>query len=272
MRIISRLFDFYIFANIHVALATFSLTKISLLFVGNEQNEVPLFVFFSTIVAYNYIRLSRKPTMKSWFSSWIDTHKMVIVGLSLVSFMAMCYLGIELRKKAILSLVPFFIATFFYAFPYGRLFSLHMSLRTIAGIKIFLIAFCWAGVTVLFPLLNYDIAITSEVIIICVQRFLFIIVITLPFDIRDLSHDDDHLKTIPQIIGVVKSKKLGLLLLMCFLGLAFLLHDIDQLKTTFVIALISLMFLIRSTADQHKYYSAFFVESIPIIWLLLVLF
>jgi len=232
---------------------------------------VPIFVFFSTIVAYNFIRLYRKPTIKSWFSSWIDANKIAIIILSLVSLIAMCYLSFEFKKKAMLSLVPFFLMTFFYVVPIGRFFSNNISLRTVAGIKIFIIAFCWAGVTVIFPLLNYGVPITSDVLIVFVQRFFFIVAITIPFDVRDLSHDADGLKTIPQLIGVAKSKKFGLLLLMFFLGLEFLFNDSNQLRITFIVALVSLFLLIRSTPNQSKYYSAFFIESIPIVWLFLVL-
>ncbi len=271
MRTMLRLFDFYIFANIHVALATFSLTKISLLFVGNDHNEVPLFVLFSTIVAYNFIRLYRKTAIESWFSNWIDNHKIAIIVLSCISLVAMCYLAVGFQKNAILSLLPFFIMTFFYSVPMGRKFSLNTSLRVVARIKIFIIGLCWAGVTVIFPLLNYDVPINQDVLIIFTQRFLFVVAITIPFDIRDLSHDPESLKTIPQLIGVEQSKKVGLFLLMIFLGLEFLASEFNQMRITFVITLISLFLLIRSTTNQSKYYSAFFVESIPIAWLLLIL-
>ncbi len=271
MQAFLKLFDFYIFANIHVAFATFSLTKITLLAVGNQQNEVPLFVLFSTIVAYNFIRLYRKSAIKSWFSSWIEENNIKILLLSVLSMGMMFYVAFQLETKAILSLAPFFIMTLFYVIPMERVFPAIGSLRTVAGIKIFIIAACWAGVTVIFPLLNYDSAISFEMLVIFVQRFLFVIAITIPFDLRDLSHDEDDLKTLPQLIGVSKSKKLGLFLLMLFLGLDFLLSDVHQLRVTFVIALISLLFLIRSNTNQNKYYSSFFVESIPIIWLSLIL-
>ncbi len=272
MGMILKLFNFYIFANIHVALATFSLTKVSLLFVGNEQNEIPLFVFFSTIVAYNFIRLYRKSDIKSWFSNWIDKNKIAIFSLSFISLLGMCYLILGLRLKAIISLIPFFLMTFFYVIPIGRVFSSEKTLRTISGIKIFLIAICWAGVTVIFPFIHYDIAITTDMYILFLQRFLFVIIITIPFDLRDLSHDEDTLKTIPQLVGVAQAKRLGLILLMLFLGLEILINDLTQLRITFLIALISLFFLIRSTTNQSRYYSAFFVEGIPIVWLLLLLF
>jgi hypothetical protein len=184
MQAFLRLFDFYIFANIHVALATFSLTKITLVSIGNQQNEVPLFVFFSTILAYNFIRFYRKSVIKSWFSDWIERNSIKIRLLSLFSIVVTCYLAFQLQVKGILSLTPFFIMTLFYVIPIRGVFSSSTSLRTVAGIKIFLIAFCWAGVTVVFPLLNYDSALSVDMLLLFVQRFLFVIAITIPFDLR----------------------------------------------------------------------------------------
>ena len=146
-------------------------------------------------------------------------------------------------------------------------------MRSVAFLKLFLIAISYAGITVLFPLINYCIEVESNEIITFIQRFLFIVSITIPFDIRDLNFDNKNLKTLPQVIGIQKSKVVGLLFLMLFLGLEFLKNTTEaNYRTNFIIALISLFFLLKATHDQNKYYSAFFVESIPMIWLLLLVF
>lgn len=273
MRWIKRLFNFYIFSNVHVGLATFSLTKITLLSINNERNELPLFVFFATILSYNFIRIYRKSTISSWLYDWIGTNRTAILLLSLGSLVGLIYVGLTLSFIALLSLIPFGILTLFYVLPLRIFTKSSTSFRTLTGFKIFIIAFCWAGVTVLFPFINYEIPFSIDVFIVFIQRFLFVLVITIPFDIRDLKFDDHSLKTLPQILGVEKAKRLGLFLLMLFLGLLFLRSSINEslLRTEFVIAIISLLFLVRAKENQNKYYSAFFVEGIPILWLLLLL-
>jgi len=272
MRWIQHVFDFYIFSNIHVAFATFSLTKITLLSFGNEQNELPLFVFFSTVVSYNFIRFYRKSTIQSWVYDWIETNRLKIILVSMVSLIGVIYFGLNLSVKALLVLFPFMMLTLFYVLPLKILAKRTKSLRTLSSLKIFLIAFCWAGITVILPLINYEIQFSTDILIIFIRRFLFVLVITLPFDIRDLRYDDESLKTLPQLLGIEKVKKLGLLMLMLFLGLLFLRNDLTQstLRIEFIIAIISLLLLVRAKEYQHKYYSAFFVESIPILWLLLM--
>ena len=139
----------------------------------------------------------------------------------------------------------------------------------IAFVKLFLIAISWAAVTVIIPLVQHQIHIGSTEIILFVQRFLFVAAITIPFDIRDVTYDKEELKTLPQAIGVPKSKWLGILFLMLFLGLEFFKTTVvtEQLRIHFFIAVVTLLFLVKSTEDQNKYYSAFFVESLPMVWL-----
>ena len=103
------------------------------------------------------------------------------------------------------------------------------------------------------------------------QRFLFVVAITLPFDIRDVDFDDATLKTIPQVLGVIYAKRFGILCLMLFVGMEFFktLTDSFGFREHLMIATLVLIFLMRANKDQNKYYSAFLVESIPIVWLLL---
>ena len=270
MRQLQQLLDFYIFSNIHVALATFCLTKITLLAFGIQSNDIAWFVFFSTVLSYNYIRLYRGSEIKTnWFVEWITSYKKILVVISLISLVGIIFYGFKLNTNTLFALIPFGFATLFYVMPFGK----GKSLRAIAKFKLFLIGFCWAGVTVLLPVIENDIALTKDIIIIFLQRFLFVLAITVPFDIRDLNFDSKFLMTLPQMFGVDKVKRMGLLFLMFFLGLNFLKSNfnIQELRVELIIALVSLLFLVRAKEDQHKYYSALFVEAIPIIWFLLII-
>ena len=268
-----RFFDFYIFSNIHVALAAFCLTKITLIENEIESNLLPFFVLFSTIVSYNLIRFYNALENKIWFAVFIKKNKKTLLGLTFLSLGILIYQSFFLNFKAIITLIPFGFLTLFYVIPFPWNKSNSFTLRSVAFLKLFLIAISYAGITVLFPLINYCIEVESNEIITFIQRFLFIVSITIPFDIRDLNFDNKNLKTLPQVIGIQKSKVVGLLFLMVFLGLEFLKNSTEaNYRINFIIALISLFFLLKATHNQNKYYSAFFVESIPMIWLLLLVF
>src|SRR5690606_39484239 len=89
--------------------------------------------------------------------------------------------------------------SFFYSIPLSGL-----GLRTIPFLKLFLIAFVWAGSSIGLLLVVHHSLIQYQLLFFSV--FFFVIGITIPFDIRDKSTDESGLKTIPQVIGILPSK------------------------------------------------------------------
>ena len=130
------------------------------------------------------------------------------------------------------------------------------------------IAIVWAGVTTLLPVIDGMQDMKVAVWISFVQRFLFIIVITLPFDIRDLNYDREDINTIPKSLGIRRTKLLGIGLLVVLFILEFLKNEF-QYNNAFSLCLIcitSAILLIASSDKQYKYYASFFVEGLPMIW------
>ena len=141
----------------------------------------------------------------------------------------------------------------------------------------------------MLPILNSEIPFQNSFYIIVLQRFLLIFSLILIFEIIDLKMDDPHLKTVPQQIGIKSTKILVFFLLIVFCGLGF--FNINgnvngningsvngniqfiELLLNFVIAIVIAIFLYFSNENRSKYYTSFWVESIPIFWwILLVLF
>ncbi len=262
-----KIVNFYIFSNLHVSFAVFGLVKITLLEIGISENKTAWFVFFSTLFSYNTIRFLRLNTSKNWYSDWITNNIKILYFISGIGFVGFVYYGFQLRLKAILILIPFAITTFFYVFPFDR-----MSLRNIPALKLFLIAFSWAGISVFFPLTQNYMNIHSTDWITFIQRFLFVIVITLPFDIRDVNYDSIKLKTLPQLLGIKKTKHIGFLFLFLFFSLEFFKLNLqtNAIINLIIISILSGILLYFTTKNQSKYYSAFLVESLPIVWWVLV--
>ncbi|MCF6223351.1 MAG: hypothetical protein L3J34_06440 [Flavobacteriaceae bacterium] len=268
MQLLQRFFRFYIYSNLHVAIAVFCLTKLTLIDYGIQENITPWFVFFATIVSYNFIRFYNINEVHHKISTWIHSQKTELIILILISLTLLAILFFKIKFTSYIVLIPFLISTFFYSVPF--LFK-WKNLRSRASLKLFLIAITWAGITVLFPAENNEITFTSEIWIIFLQRLLFIIGITIPFDIRDVDMDNLSIKTLPQIFGVKMSKLIGSIALIIFFILDFV-RDLNSGLTiliTLVISVISILLLNKSTNRQSEYYSAFLVESIPIIWFLM---
>ena len=174
----------------------------------------------------------------------------------------MFHYSASLEFGSLLTLIPFTLATIFYSFPFQK-----YSLRNIPYLKLFLIAFSWAGITVLLPLIQNFIIPRDIDYIVFIQRFLFVIFITVPFDIRDLDYDASKLKTLPQQLGVKKTKIVSTLLIILFVLLELIKSTDEQsLISKISIAFLSFLFVIKATKNQSKYYSTLFVESLPITW------
>jgi hypothetical protein len=275
MNYLKRIFDFYIFSNLHVGLVGFFITKITLLKFGYLENLTPLFVMFSIVISYNFIRLYEiKSNQLNWLKVWFFKHKRSLLILSVLSILGLVYIVLftNFNQKSIYILLPFAFITVFYVIPLFNVGKHEVSFRNFPAIKILSIAISWAGISVLFPLFEIGYSFTNTVYLEFFQRILFIIAITIPFDIRDVQADSTTLKTLPQLVGVNNSKFIGMGLLGVFIGLDFFKQGISQITIliSISIAIISTLFLLFSSEKKSRYYTSFWVESIPIIWFVLI--
>jgi len=274
MKILKRLFDFYIEASIHVAFSCLALVKMTQhIFDIPHGESIAYFAFFGTIVGYNFVK----------YDALVRTKKVKrnnqIIGIASLSFLAflvatVCFYRLE-RITQIVSMT-FFMLTLLYTLPF---FPNKRNARNWAGIKIYIVAICWVGVTLVLPIINAGIPITSDFYLKAVQRFLLIFSLVLIFEIIDLKKDDPHLKTVPQQIGIKKTKILGYVLMVLFCALEGFNNKANDSvvfpNLVFPIQLFAastvIVFLFFASEKRSKYYTSFFTESIPILWWLLFL-
>ena len=263
MNFIKRLFDFYLDASIHVSLAVVSLLKITAIFFDIELGEhLTYFVFFGTIINYNFIKYGVEAEKYIFFSN--RYHKNIQL-FSFICLLLTCYHGWFLSAHSWLILLIVSMLTGLYALP---VLPQARNLRSLGGLKIFIVALVWSGVTVVLPLVEAERVMVWDIWIEVIQRILLVLAIMIPFEIRDLAYDTPDLKTIPQRIGVKRTKLFGALLVLLFFLLTFLKDDLTELelvaKGILCLVLSGLMFVTKR--NQTKYFSSFWVEAIPIVW------
>jgi hypothetical protein len=268
---LKHFFTFYIYSNIHVSIAAYCLTKITLFEYNIENNTIPVFAFSATIVSYNFIRFYRINEINRSAANWMRSNKVSLILTNIFAFILLASIIIKIRPKNLILLSPFVLATILYVIPFSKK---KLNLRSVAGLKLFLIAFTWAGITVLFPLSYHELGFSNDVWISFVQRFLILIALTIPFDIRDVDHDNPEIRTLPQTIGIKNSKFVGSAALLLFLMFEMLRipNEENTIIVTLIIAVLSFLFLIFAGKNQSKYYCSFWVESIPILWYLIIVF
>ena len=253
-------FNIYIRSSLHVALAVCALVGITAIeFNIKILKYFYFFIFFSTISGYNFVKFV------SIYKSSKHEISLSLKLIQLISVTAGLFFYFQLSEVSMVFILFLAILTFLYANPLHK----NKNLRNLTGLKISIVALVWASITVILPILNENIELLNEnVWLSFIQRFLFIFILTLPFEIRDLKFDDSTIETLPQRVGVCKTKLIGTFLLIVVLVLEFYKDKIDKnhLYSLVLIIPILFLFLLFSKKNEPKYYSSFWVESIPIVW------
>ncbi|QYS86707.1 hypothetical protein JJC03_01185 [Flavobacterium oreochromis] len=225
------------------------------------DKNISWFAFFGTIVGYNFIKYDELARVKKVV--W-HTQLRLVVLLSFVSAIVCGYYFFQLNRLTQLTAVVSLLLTGFYALP---IVPKKTNFRNWSGVKIYLVALSWAIVTVLLPVFYSETLIGESIWIYFLQRFLIVFVLMLIFEIVDLSKDALSLQTIPQQIGVKKTKWLGYVLLVIVIGLEMNFNFKFQISNVLIA-----MALFFATPNSLKYYTSFWVEAIPIVWWVFNLF
>ncbi|NEV95029.1 prenyltransferase [Psychroflexus sp. YR1-1] len=268
MNFISKFLKLYINSSIHVALAVVSFACLTYLDFGLEiKSSVLVFVFFSTLVAYTFVKYI--PLVKQKEVRLSDSLKFILF-LSVVSvlpiFISLFYFDLEVIGFIVL----LGVLTLLYVLPF---LPEAKNLRDVSGLKIFIIASVWTGATVVLPFLSSEVELSSldtEQIIYIMGRFLIVIALIIPFEIRDLELDDIYLKTLPQVFGVLQTKVFGIVLIITSMFLmSLIIHD------TYIFVymhLFILLLVVLSKRHNAFLYTVLLVEAVPILWFLLKYF
>ena len=265
MLFIKKLFDFYIKSSFHLGVCVVSLYIISIYKLQIDLNYYILTCLFSsTIVVYNFIKYA------STLPYYFFVQNAPIKKIQILSFFFgffLLYSLFFLSFEALFFGFFLFLICVLYVFPINHSIS---NFRNRSKIKIFLVAICWSGSTVIFPFIESNNINYGDSMLLFVQFFLFVIVCTVPFEIRDLKYDSNDLKTIPQIYGTNNSKYISYVLIFIFFSISFIINGTSiDLISDLLISIVLVFIIYLTKENQGKYFSSFWVESLPIYWLII---
>lgn len=246
MKFFKLILDFYINTSIHVAVAVFSLVQITKLALNSSTNSnLDCFIFFGTILGYNFLKYFEV----FWNQVFTFKKNYALVLVSLMAILGMIFYFFELEKNIQIAFLKIGFVVLLYPF-----------LRKYGFLKMFVVTLCVTYITAYIPIINYKLN-----WIYLFQRFLIVICLLIPLEICDLTTDSKTLKTLPKIIGIQNLKTLGyfLLIICCFLKLS----QGFGIEIPILIAFA----IFFSNENRTKYYTSFWVESIPIFWWILLL-
>ncbi|MEO1010603.1 MAG: hypothetical protein AAFX53_04805 [Bacteroidota bacterium] len=265
MKLLGRLFDFYLDSNIHVALSVVALLWITSFYLDIPMNaKLNCFVFFATVSAYFFIRYVS--TRFKYYLPLQHNHRCLLIFAVICSGAGLwCSLSLYWSPSLFLVLALLFLFTAAYVLP---VLPSNGNLRDFGLLKIILVALVWAGVTVILPIINAQLDFSWDMGIEVLQRFILIVVLMLPFEVRDMKYDPPGLKTFPRRFGLGKTRMFGLGFVAFFFFLTFFKDTPGEYEpmTKGILSVFLTFLLCTMKRGQGKYFATFWVEAVPIFW------
>lgn len=203
--ILKRIINPLIFGNIIIALCTLSLFLETYLQLGVplKLDGLAALVFFATLFLYNFHRLMGirriKPEDFGIITGWAAKHQFTLFMLSVIGAGGVAIFVFQTSLVIFMILVLLGGISMLYELPIVRHNQQFHRLRNLWIHKAFMITTVWSLATVLLPAMNANFPLTNyHVWLVLAGRMLFIFILALCFDARDVDFDrKDDLVTIP---------------------------------------------------------------------------
>ena len=276
-----KISKYLIYSHFLIAFAAALQICLSYLLLGYDVNSsMAVFQGACTIVFYNLSFWASKPRYpeESIYerTRWFWHHRKWMQFISAIAFIVLLLIIKTLRLELCVYIFSIGIFSIGYMVPIIPWNGKRLSLRDVPGLKLFVICTIWTISVVGLPyldltLLGHPIDL-GQIFYVGLSNFLFLIICTLPFDIRDAKQDAIYqLKTIPTMIGIKRAK------IICFvlLTLHFLMVVIGNLPlaiqlsmlTTDILVLAIYLYLFR---EKSNYIHTYILDAMLVVQSILV--
>lgn len=275
-----KIIKIIVYSNFFVSLCTISLAYRSLVIFNlpvSENISLLIFVGLATFFTYNFqriVRFKQQPISNHLLVNrlnWMYNNKKYLIIAIIISAIFSVKVIFNLHYYTLLILVFMGFLAIFYVIKIIPFKKKWLSLREVPYVKIFLITIVWGLTTVVMPFFNQDRLppiLSLDFYLILLQQFLFILAITIPFDIRDIDFDvKQNIKTFPILLGKKKAIIFAVILLLVCVGLSFyrwhfFLNAPNHVFLNENIAfLITALLIIPTLNEQRELYYALLIEG-----------
>lgn len=270
-RIMKKLSDFIIYGNFLIAICATGLIWESYILLHVPAQPFYLVTgFVATLFIYNIDRLVVLDTLSGTGNDrhkWVVLHYKLMRAISIASLAFLCISLFFMPLSSVLFLAHLGIISLGYSVP--AFFMDKKGLRNIKLLKIFLIMYVWAATTVLWPAISAGIPVLRHnIIMLFIERALFIFALTLPFDIRDYQTDkESHVITIPGAIGIPNTRLLGFICILVFFLINLAHYDTQNavLWAKLVSGISALFALYFTHPSRHEYYFTGLIDGLMLL-------
>ncbi len=223
MNLWRKLANALVYSNVYIGIGAVALTLTNQLTVeGDIHFDKSLgFVFFSTVFTYSFLKFRNtgeiiQPTTHR---SWAQGHSQLSLNVLLISLIVTVFFFTGLSGKIQLTVAALAVLTALYGFVDIPFVQPKKKLRDFGMLKTLFVAIVWSITTVIVPLGDTFVE-ADMMVFLLLRRFLFILALTIPFEIKDMATDKEHLlKTLALSYGAGNTKLLAqcILLLLMFI-------------------------------------------------------
>ncbi len=264
------------YSNLLIAIGASAQAILSYLLIDFPiQWQVVTFIFFATNFTYHFASYTVSG-IQNKRSIWIQQNKKLIKKILWIDGIGLLIIFPTLHFNSIILIATLALFALSYNYPFKKSNGEYFYLRQYSIIKIFLISSIWTFSTVLFPILESGVSLSiEELFFLLFKRFLFVFVLLIPFDIRDIQPDkESNLKTLPILIGEKKSSFL-LIFLLLFIVLEYFWFDLNRNFSHFSgfisSIVISSFILLNQRIKRNEFYYLILIDGLLILQPLLVL-
>lgn len=279
MSFVYALADLILYSNLFIALGAVSILWVVQISFFNQVDlfsPLAIFIFGSTWSLYNIHRLVGflhiDKTVRNRRSGIIRSFRTHLYFYFFISCaITLCGL-IQLPKSIWINIGLPGLIGFWYVFPLWK----GKRLRDLPFLKLFAIAIVWVWMTCYLPGVGHDIE-TVFYWGLLSEKFLFILGITLPFDVRDKEVDSvNQVKTIPILIGEKKSIWLSVVFLILAISIVVILFCLGFYTQYMLFALvlsylISIIIVHFTGIHLHDYFFTGLIDGTLIVQFILVI-
>ena len=230
------------------------------------------FVFFATLCSYNfhyilgYFSSGRKVSFSTLSNRYTGLLILMTGSIGILLFFSAAHIRFQ-------NVVIAFLLTFLYSLPLLPVKQLAFA-RKAGFVKTLLLAFTWMFVTAYLPLSQNNIAFTAAGLLIMAKRFLFMLMLCILFDNRDVTVD--KVRGLSSLATDLSPKAMqwltGVIFLLLFI-INFLLghHGITvrQVIALQLAAVINVVIYFLSTKKQGYFFYYFVVDGMMVLMTLL---
>ncbi len=280
---IRKLLDLLLFSNVFVACCAMAQGGLTYLVLALPMDYTVLVILgCATLALYNFSMILAKPRRPECSPyrrvRWIFRHERSLWAWTGVALAVSLLLGLQLHGPSLLLLGVMGAMGLAYNLPFIRIGGIGRltGLRQITGIKLFYIGLVWAMSSVLFPVAEayHDgfVVNWAQVTQLMAWVFLFVVAITIPFDIRDIYQDRHYgLKTIPVILGERNALVLCGLLLTGHIVWVWVSDYAVWIRVALaVVSLFSLLVILFPPMKRNEYYYFLLLDGMMILQFLAV--